>query len=471
MSREINTMNLFSTLDELSSEQLHPKYKNLLSSEFKSYREIIQGWTDGFIDRDNKIVKEFQTTYHSSIWEFYLYALFKELGFELDQTHDRPDFIIKKPYEVYIEAVISNIKNRGLPERNRNIEDIMSMFIPPYEQKDFYSTLNEAIIRQANSLSKKREKYKKNYSKCSWIDSKKPYIVALSSYDQINYGREYIYPMMALLYGKYYNPIKEAYENKSSIEKEGTQLSVPIGIFNDMQYSDISAVLYTSTLSTGKISSLSISRGDTSQNEVYCLYRDYENAPFYKLNIVNCEAPENLADGVFVFHNPNARNKLPLEYFSNECITQFTINSHGNIEHTNVKNLMVRTDFPKIMKSGFDILIKEYVRHYNKVSMKEFYDIQLEDGSVLITDEIDFSNDCCVYIIGTNTNQEKHNGTFLRCKIERPCVMPDEMLRHEATNIANKLIKDKTMGSLLKIIIVRNNIEYMRMEELFNECS
>lgn len=451
-------MNIFSKVNELSNDQLHPKFKNLLRPEFKCYRDIIQNWVDGFIDRDNKIIKEFQTTYHSSFWEFYLFALFKELGFTLDQAQNRPDFIITKPFEMYIEAVVPNIKKGGIPESNRNLNDIMSMFIPPYEQADFYDNLNEAIVRQSNSILKKNNLYKNNYSKCSWVNTNKPYIIALSSYDQVNYGREYIYPMMALLYGKYYIPDKESYEDRFSIKKPSSNSDIPIGIFNNHDYENISAIIYTSTLSVGKLSALSISKGNFSQNEVYSLYRNYQDTPSYKLKIVSPESPELLSDGIFIFHNPNAKNKLPLQYFENSGITQFSIKDNGTIYHTNLQHLIVRTDFPKLLKKGFNTLILEYVRHYNKVGMNEFYDIKTKNE-----DYIDFTNDCCVYLIGTNLDP-KLGTPFLRCKYKKPCVMPDSMLKNEAIRISNKLIAEKRMGKLLEILILRNTNDYQKFK-------
>lgn len=455
-------MEVFKTIEGILDDELHPKYKNLLNPEFKNHRDIIQGWVEGFVDRDNKIVKEFQTTYHSSLWEFYLYALFKELGFELNQESEknRPDFIITKPFEMYVEAVISNIKETGIPESKRSMEDIMSMFIPPYEQKDFYKNLDEAIIRQSKSIMKKKDKYKKNYSKCKLVHNDKPYIIALSSYDQINYGREYIYPMMALLYGKYYNAEKEIYEMKKSVTKQETNSNIPIGIFNNEEYSNVSAIIYIGTLSIGKITSLSISRGDYSQNKVYSLYKDYEKVHPYKLKKVSPKNPEHLLDGIFIFHNPNAKIKLPFECFANEHITQITVNDKGKIEHTNIPNLIVRTDFPKLLKKGFNMIIQEYVRHYNKCGVREFY-------NNIDNDEVDFSNDCCVYIVGANAKADKKNHPVIRCKYERPQVMPNEMLKYEAEKVIDGLIEDKIIVSSPKpkIIIVRDNIRYNVVEK------
>ena len=96
-------------------EKLHPKYETIKNHLFLTGEyDILKDWIDGFEDRDNKIVYEFQTTFHSSFWEFYLFAVFKEAGFEIDFTKNRPDFIINKPQKFYVEAVVANIKKDGL---------------------------------------------------------------------------------------------------------------------------------------------------------------------------------------------------------------------------------------------------------------------------------------------------------------------------------------------------------------------
>ena len=57
---------------------LHEKYKLLRDDPLAKYkRDILLQWTEGFIDRDNKIIKEFQTSFHSAFWEFYLFNYFK----------------------------------------------------------------------------------------------------------------------------------------------------------------------------------------------------------------------------------------------------------------------------------------------------------------------------------------------------------------------------------------------------------
>ena len=76
-----------------------------------------------------------------------------------------PDFIIRSPVEIYVEAVVSNISQYGRTEKERTLEDQLSMTIPPYLQGDFYEFLDEAIIRNASTIRSKNIKWRKEYIK------------------------------------------------------------------------------------------------------------------------------------------------------------------------------------------------------------------------------------------------------------------------------------------------------------------
>ena len=144
-------MNLFDSIKNDSEEQWHTKFKILKEDPGgEGERFIIQQWVEGLVDRDRKMVKEFQKTFHGSFWEFYLYACFKEAGFILDQSHNRPDFMVKAPYEFNVEAVVANIKSQGRPEADRGLEDLMDMFVPPKNQEDYFQLQFEAIVRQCH---------------------------------------------------------------------------------------------------------------------------------------------------------------------------------------------------------------------------------------------------------------------------------------------------------------------------------
>jgi hypothetical protein len=344
-------LDLFKKIEGLNEDDLHPKFKLLRDNVMlNGERSVLIDWTDEFIDRDNKIIKEFQTTFHSSFWEFYLFRIFKELDFEIDFSKDRPDFIINSPEKIFIEAVVSNIKQDGRDEASRTIEDIFSMIVPPHKQDDFNEVLNEAIVRNSNAILGKSYKYIEKYINCEWVNEENPFIIALSSYNQVNYGREYFYPMLALLYGMYYNPKIDNYESKDFIFKPGTDSSIPLGIFKDNSFEHISAVIFSCTVTLGKLTSLSISNGDseTQLNGVINIRHDYE-PPHYKIHKVANENPEYLSDSLYIFHNPFAKSKLNPTIFEKSNAIQI-IPKDGQLSFVGENTpIYSRLNIPKIM--------------------------------------------------------------------------------------------------------------------------
>ncbi len=73
-------------------ERFHPAFERVFLNGTENDRNVLKGWSDGFIDRDGKFVQEFQTTFDSSFWELYLHAVFKELGMRCDFQWPSPDF-------------------------------------------------------------------------------------------------------------------------------------------------------------------------------------------------------------------------------------------------------------------------------------------------------------------------------------------------------------------------------------------
>lgn len=353
------TLKLFDKIKDLDDNKLHPKFKFLRDDPSVSgEKEIIKLWTEGFVDRDNKIVKEFQTSFHSALWEFFLFAMMKKFKYEIDFSHNRPDFIISKPDPMYIEAVVSEIKKDGKPESNRTIDDILSMARPFSDKEEFAAIIDEAIVRHSNSFLFKEKKYF-DYLKEQWMDNSVPYVIAISSYDQINYGKEFYYSMMALLYGMYYDLETENFSQKTEILKPGTQSPIPIGLFADNQHQEISAVIFSCTLTLGKLTALAKSDGTAlSPNSVMQIKLD--DGPIYRVKDINKDCPEELEDGVFVFYNPFAKNPLNKNIFDNSSVVQ--IRNHNNIRSN---------DMP--MVSRFNCFIPEKIKEDFYISVMDSF--------------------------------------------------------------------------------------------------
>ena len=61
-------------------------------------------------DPDGNFVQQFQTPgFDARTFELYLQALFTEAGYNIDRSHDRPDFLIMRDnLNVAVEAVTAN---------------------------------------------------------------------------------------------------------------------------------------------------------------------------------------------------------------------------------------------------------------------------------------------------------------------------------------------------------------------------
>ncbi|RKZ48411.1 MAG: hypothetical protein DRR16_19740 [Candidatus Parabeggiatoa sp. nov. 3] len=341
-------LDLFQNL-RIAEENLHPKFKILRDIlKLTGEQEVLKEWTDGFIDRDNKIIKEFQTTFHSSFWEFYLFSFFKEAGFEIDFSKNSPDFIISKPEKILVEAVVSNIKKDGRTENTRNQDDLWSMLIPPYLRKDFYNNLDESIVRHSNAITSKNKKYIDQYSNLKWVNGNEPFVIALSACDQVNYGNEFYYPLMALLYGFYFDVKTEEYIKKDFIIKPNTKKAqIPLNIFLNMEH--ISAIIFSCTTTLGKLKSLAISqeKSDKITNFVMSIRHDDE-FPHYKIQEVTKNTPEYLSDGVFIFHNPYAKNPLSKELFQKTNAVHITIKDNALSFYGKNIPIVSRFNSPKI---------------------------------------------------------------------------------------------------------------------------
>lgn len=315
-------MNLFSNKDK-NEELFHAKYK-LLNNEPTLYneRKIIEKWAEGFIDRDGAIIEEFKKKFHPVLWEFYLHQLLKNMGETIDFSKHRPDFIVKNADgsdKFYIEARISAIKQNGRPESERNILDIFTTEMPVWKLKEFQEIINEGVIRNSRAFKDKFAMYRK-YSTEAWFSTEVPYIIGVCSFSQINYGLESHYSILALLYGAYIEYGGNTH-GKCPVIKRNENSTVETNLFNDKKYADVSAVLFTSKLTLGKLTALSISTGQPSFNSVFNVYQDIENRNYIVKEISNSN-PEQFSDGLFLFHNPNAKNPLDPAIFTGQGIIQ-----------------------------------------------------------------------------------------------------------------------------------------------------
>lgn len=354
--------------EKIENEKFHTKYK-LLNNHMlaEGQRKVLQGWADGFVDRDGKVLYEFQTTFHSMLWEFYIHQILKDMGLTIDFSKNRPDFIVQNPdgtHKMYIEAVVSQIKKDGRKEDKRNEIDSMDTMRPIWKLENYHSIIDEGIVRASNSINEKLRKYEK-YSQLDWVDTNVPYIVGISSYSQVNYGLESHYSIFALLYGLYMNTDGISFFHKQSVIKPNTDAEIALNIFNDEKFENISAIMFSSKVTLGKLACLAQSQGMGLPFSAHVnVYQD-DTPPYFKPLIVDENNPELLSDGLMVLHNPKAKVPLDRNVFSNHGITQVFF-ENGKLEIDTESPLLIKRYHNELLGQLSKQIAAEFFADYNQ---------------------------------------------------------------------------------------------------------
>lgn len=327
--------------------------------------------------------------------------------------------------------------------------DILSMVTPPFAQCDFYEVLDESIFRMSNSITKKHKKYLKDYSKHDWISEDTPYVIAACSYDQVNYGREYIYSMLALLYSFYYDAKEDTYNWKETIKKPGSERDIELGLFFNSEYCEVSAIIYSSMITIGKLTAMHISQGGVTDNIVLQLWKDSDDFQRpYAIQLIGPEAPELITEGIFVFHNPRARKPLKIEAFHQNGIVQYFF--IDGILHTDAnQETIARLDLPRIIMNQLFPYIEQQINLYNKHDICDIYSP--------MNKSIDFENDCSIFII-----IETLENVVFGINYEVSNIDGDDKIRGDAEKKFQTTCEKtcRLHDKMVKVIIARNQLEF-----------
>ncbi len=311
-------VNLFNIV--VSEEKIHPNFKWMLTDYHAPARRIITQWTDGFIDRDNKIVKEFQTSFNSSFWEFYIYAVLKSLKFEIDFSFDSPDFCVSKDNMKFIlEATIASHAKGASPEW---VKGKLEELTP----QDIFTIENISIIRLANAIRGKHQMYIDRYSSLEHVRGL-PYIICIAPFEQPSFYiqadssiRKLLYKFSAPLYGK---------DEKGNVRILGKEYIdnvvkfnnaiIELGLFTDDRMKEVSAIIFSSTATITKLKALACGE---YPNTIFSATRYQQGAwdvPYYIVkNGENYH--ESLCDGLHIFINPFADIPFDVDVFFHEDI-------------------------------------------------------------------------------------------------------------------------------------------------------
>ena len=312
--------------DVAAVQKQHPIYQMMKQDKYEPERNVLMEWARGFVDRDGKFDHEFQTTFEPCLWELYLFAFLKEIGASVDFNYDAPDFVVENGEQFTLEATIA-APAQG--ESGAHGYDLSSL------PTDFNEFNSQATLRICNSFTSKVKRYRERYVNLSHVQNK-PYVIAIASFDRPFSHLSAMRPVIAALYGLYHDEdatLASGAERMISYNvgavKKNAETNIDLGYFCDGTYSDVSAVVFSSLATWGKIRALADNKGALS---IYKTFHPNPNSIHPIVRVAKkADYVEHLADGLCVFHNPFAKFPLNRQTLAHKRIAQGWVENDGEL--------------------------------------------------------------------------------------------------------------------------------------------
>ncbi|MGG0731717.1 hypothetical protein [Bacillus paramycoides] len=278
-------------------------------------RNMMNQVFSSFPDSDGNFVEQFQTTgFDARTFELYLYAYFKNSGYEIERDFDRPDFIIQQNgLRVAIEATTINPTAGKI---NIDKQEMLTKKELEYKQD------HELPIKFGSSLFSKLNKRYWELEHCKEI----PFVLAIEAFHEKGSLRYSSSSLIQYLYGeKDKRHINE--EGSLVVEKEKIyehkvgKKTIPSGFFYQPNVENISAIIFSNSGTTAKFKRMGYQEGlyTTHMNVIRRgLAYDYTpNAltPEYFVHNLAERSNESWGEGLVVCLNPNAKYPISQDFF------------------------------------------------------------------------------------------------------------------------------------------------------------
>ncbi len=315
-------MDLFTPI--VSEEEQHPNFRSISKFANKFNFDVVNDWAGGFQDRDGKFVKEFQTTFDSSFWELYLFAVLKYFGLNVDFSVPSPDFFVTNDGGMNLEATVALHAQDSPPEyAKRRAEDI---------PKDLNELNRQTILRIRNSLDAKGKKYAKVYSSLAHGQNR-PFVLGITAFDGPFARLACQRAIEAVLYGYYVDEetfLREGGKLQGrllhSVKKDNLS-DVSVAVFAEEKFAWLSAVVFSSCATWGKVRALS---SDPNPNIFFEAVRLNSTGVLpHVVRARKAQYSESLLDGLRVYHNPSATHQLNINIFRHPDVFQSYYSEEG----------------------------------------------------------------------------------------------------------------------------------------------
>jgi hypothetical protein len=299
---------------------LHPYFKILLEASGRApARAVLKEIGPWLAPSDPHFVNEFQfKQFDQRLWELYLWATFRELGFDIEQP-EAPDFLCRAPgIEFTVEATtVGPSKNGPLAAHpDPKTPDEMREFLANYMPMKFGSSLTSKL----NKKNKAGESYWERGETAN-----KPFILAIADFHipgskeevgSMTYTSSALWPY---LYG--HRVDWEKIEGKLVVKAVKNPdhhyqgKVVPTGFFDLPGSGNVSAVLFSNAGTLAKFDRMGVVAGFAPPNHSYFRVGiSYDSDPnavvpeTFSRQVDSNDYEEYWSDELQIFHNPNAKH-------------------------------------------------------------------------------------------------------------------------------------------------------------------
>lgn len=297
-------------------------------------RRIIEPMMHWYEDPDGNFIEQFQTTaFDARLWELYLFAAFREMGYAIDRAQAVPDFTCEGVLGQFaVEAATVN------PTRDKT-----NTVVPP-PSHDTPETLLEfqrhyMPIKFGSSLT---SKLSKEYWKKPNVEGL-PLLFAIQDFSapaSMTYTRA---ALPTYLYGYEHAWEKDSdgrlhvYPRKIATHRYGNK-EIPSGFFFLPGAENVSAVIANTSATISKFNRMGVVAGFGSPR-VHLVRQGFrlnhdpdatEPIPFV-LRVDDPDYTETWVEGLDVYHNPRA--KIPLDPEMLPGAAHYVLSPEGQIEH------------------------------------------------------------------------------------------------------------------------------------------
>jgi len=337
---EPNTpVDLLHVATDADRSKLHPYFIILLESPGRApARAVFREIGPWLAPSDPHFVNEFQfKQFDQRLWELYLWATFRELGFDIKQP-EAPDFLCSGPgisFAVEATTVGPSIDGPLASHPNPQTPDEMREFLSHYMPMKFGSSLTSKL----NKKNKAGESY---WERGETAD--KPFMLAIADFHvpgskeevgSMTYTHSALWPY---LYGHRVDWEKidgklaiKAVKNAGHHYKGKT---IPTGFFDLPGAENVSAVLFSNAGTLAKFDRMGVAAGfGPADHKYYRIGLSYDPDPNavigkpFSQEVNNTGYEEHWSDELQIFHNPNAKHP-----FADHAFGGFTQHFFGNGE-------------------------------------------------------------------------------------------------------------------------------------------